>query len=72
MNMRKFGHWSHLTRLITNAVAIVRKREGGRSRRKCIHENELNGETGLGHVPKLMALWLTKFLKRPTNKGRAV
>ena len=55
-----------------NAVAIVRKREVGRSRRKCIHENELNGETVLGHVPKLMALWLTKFLKRPTNKGRAV
>ena len=25
-----------------NAVAIVRKREGGRSRRKCIHENEFN------------------------------
>ena len=55
-----------------NAVAIVCKREGGRSRRKCIHENELNGETVLGHVPKLMALWLTKFLKRPTNKGGAV
>ena len=46
-----------------NAVAIVRKR---------VHENEFNGETVLGHVPKLMALWLTKFLKRPTNKGRAV
>lgn len=56
-----------------NAVAIVRKREEGlRSRRKCIHENELNGETLLGHVPKLMALWLTKFLKRLTNKGRTV
>ena len=24
----------------------------------------------IGHVPKLMALWLTKFLKRPTNKGK--
>ena len=55
-----------------NAVSMVRKREGGRSRRKCIHKNEINGETVLGHVPKLMALWLTKFLKRPTNKGRAV
>ena len=55
-----------------NAVAIVRIREGGRSRRKCIHENEFNGKTVLGHVPKLMALWLTKFLKRPTNEGRAV
>ena len=64
---------SHLLNTVDhNAVAIVRKREGGRSRRKCIHENELNGETVVGHVPKLMALWLTKFLKRPTNKGRAV
>ena len=55
-----------------NAVAIVRKREGGRSRRKCIYENEFNGETVIGHVPMLMALWLTKFLKRPTNKRRTV
>ena len=55
-----------------NAVAIVRKREGDRSKRKCIHENELNSQTVLGYVSKLMALWLTKFLKRPTNKGRAV
>ena len=55
-----------------NAVAIVRKRGGGKSRRKCIDENEINGGTVLGHVPKLMALWLTKFLKRPTNKERAV
>ena len=55
-----------------NAEAIVLKREGGRSRRKCIHDNEINGETVLGHVPKLMALWLTKLFKRPTNKGRAL
>ena len=52
-----------------NAVAIVRKREGGRSRRKCIHENEFNGETVLGHVPKLMALWLTKFLTSSQFNG---
>ena len=37
-----------------------------------IHENELNDETVLGHVPKLMALWVTKFLRRASNKGRAV
>ena len=55
-----------------NAVAIFCKREGGSSRRKCIYKNELNGETVLGHVPKLMALRITKFLKRPTNKGEAV
>ena len=24
------------------------------------------------HVPKLMAVWLTKFLKRPTNSGKVV
>ena len=24
----------------------------------------------IGHVPKLMALWLTKFLKQPTNKEK--
>ena len=23
----------------------------------------------IGHIPKLMALWLTRFLKRPTNSG---
>ena len=64
----------------SNAVAIVRERERGRSRRNAvhkepdtqIHENEINDETVLGHVPKLMALWCTKFLKRVTNKGRAV
>ena len=26
----------------------------------------------LGYVPKLMALWLTKFLKRPTNSGEVI
>ena len=26
----------------------------------------------LGHVPKLMEIWLTKFLKRGTNNGKAV
>ena len=26
----------------------------------------------IGHVPKLMALWLTKFLKRPTKKNGKV
>ena len=41
------------------------------SRRKCIHENELNGKVVLGHVLKLVALLHTKFLRRPINKGRA-
>ena len=26
----------------------------------------------IGHVSKLMALWLTKFLKRPTNKAKVI
>ena len=26
----------------------------------------------VGHVSKLMAVWLTKFLKRPTNSGKVV
>ena len=26
----------------------------------------------IGHVPKLMATWLTKFLKRPSNSGKAI
>ena len=34
-----------------NAVAIAHKREGGRSGRKCINQNELNGEPVLGLVP---------------------
>ena len=54
-----------------NAAAIVSKTEGRMSRRKCIHHNELNGKTVLGHNLKLVVLLLTKFLKRPTNKVRA-
>ena len=35
------------------------------------HANEMMDDCEvIGHVPKLMALWLTKFLKRPTNKGK--
>ena len=41
------------------------------SRRKCIHENELNGKVVLGHVLKLVSLLHTRFLKRPIKKGRA-
>ena len=35
------------------------------------HPNEMIDDCEvIAHVPKLMALWLTKFLKRPTNKGK--
>jgi len=26
----------------------------------------------IGHVPKLMATWFTKFLKRPSNSGKTI
>ena len=35
------------------------------------HANELTDLMKvIGHVPKLMAMWLFKFLKRPTNSGK--
>ena len=50
-------------------MAIVRLGTRGRSR----EENQAgNDYEVLGHVPKLMAIWLTKFLKRATNNGKAV
>ena len=37
------------------------------------HPNEVTDLMQVvGHVPKLMAVWLTKFLKRPTNSGKVV
>ena len=37
------------------------------------HANEVTDLMEVvGHVPKLMAVWLTKFLKRPTNSGKVV
>ena len=57
--------------VVHNAVAIISKRECGMSRRKCIHENELNGKVVLGNVLKLVSLLHTRFLKRPIKKGRA-
>ena len=63
-----------------NAVAIVRPGPRGTSlaafsqrQDKPCHQNELgNNFEVLGHVPKLMAIWLSKFLKRGTNEGKAV
>ena len=57
--------------VVHNAVAIISKRECGMSRRKCIHENELNGKAVLGHVLKPVSLLHTRFLKRSIKKGRA-
>ena len=37
------------------------------------HPNEMREDFEItGHVPKLMAIWLTKFLKRAANSGKAV
>ena len=37
------------------------------------HPNNLTDQFDvIGHVPKLMATWLTKFLKRPSNSGKAI
>ena len=50
-------------------MASVRLGTGGRSR----EENRVgNNYEVLGDVPKLMAIWLIKFLKRGTNNGKAV
>ena len=47
-----------------NAVAIVCAGTPGRS----CEENQVgNDYEVLGHVPRLMAIWLTKFLKRVTK-----
>ena len=50
-------------------MAIVRPGTRGRS---CEENRVRNDYEVLGHVPKLMAIWLTKFLKRGTNNGKAV
>ena len=40
---------------------------------RCSHPNETRDDIEvIGHVPKLMTIWLTKFLKRATNSGKAV
>jgi len=41
--------------------------------KRCSHLNEMRDDMEvIGHVPKLMAIWLTKFLKRATDFGKAV
>ena len=43
------------------------------SSKVCLHTNEMSADFQvIGHEPKLMAIWLTKFLKRTTNSGKAV
>ena len=41
--------------------------------KRCSHPNEMRDDIEvIGHVPKLMANWLTTFLKRATNSGKAM
>ena len=41
--------------------------------KRCSHPNEMRDDIeDIGHVPKLMAIWVTKFLKRATNSSKAV
>ena len=55
-----------------NALAVVRQNLT-RSRQVDLDPNILNKEFEVtGHVPKLMATWLTRFLKRQTSCGRVV
>ena len=63
-----------------NAVAVVQETQSGNTTRACsqaeplnIHPNEIAvGMEVVGHVPKLMAQWVTKFLKRASNSGTVV
>ena len=69
----------------SNAVVIVRQKlrksrviprvtrsgRGKTASKPYSHPNEMMDDYEvIGHVPNLMALWLTKFVKRPTNNGK--
>ena len=37
----------------------------------CAHPNNVSANMEVvGHIPKLMAVWVTKFLKRQTNTAK--
>ena len=64
-----------------NAVAVIRTVQNGGSNGTSLsqashhvhHPNEMTDDFQvIGHVPKLMALLPTKFLKRGTNTGKAI
>ena len=58
-----------------NAVAVVRPKPDQVQTERAVdfHPNILNKEFEvIGQVPKLMATWLTRFLKRHTNCGKVV
>ena len=59
-----------------NAVAIVREMSDKIEPQTGAVENHPNTLADkhevIGHIPKLMATWVGKFLKRPTNSGKVV
>ena len=63
-----------------NAIAVAQETQSGNTRRASsqaeplnTHPNEIAvGMEVVGHVPKLMAKWVTKFLKRASNSGTAL
>ena len=58
-----------------NAVAVVREKSGvvKTSETVDVHPNNLTNKFEVfAHVPKLMASWLSKFLKRPTYCGKVI
>ena len=55
----------------TRIPRVTRPGRGKTALKPYAHPNEMMDDYEvIGHLPKLMALWLTKFLKRPTNKGK--
>ena len=59
----------------SNAVAIIREKSGQEETLQIVdaHLNNLSGKFEvIGHVPKLMATWLSKFLKRPMNCEKVI
>ena len=63
-----------------NTVAVVQETQSGNTTRACsqaeplnIHPNEIAvGMEVVDHVPKLMAQWVTKFLKRACKSATVV
>ena len=61
-----------------NAVAVVQETQSGNTTRACsqaeplyTHPNEIAvGMEVVGHVPKLMAQWMTKFLNQRLTRKR--
>ena len=51
----------------SNAVAILRGKSGEKETQQANPNNVTDRFEVIGHVPALMVMWSSKFLKRPTN-----